>query len=204
MNENEFNLDFDFEKEYGFDLPKVDIEPEAEEEFDLEAILAENFGDGNGEYDGEYSADFDYGPELEELLGGPIQPVAAPIPEAEYPEEEPAAPVEEPEPEVPAKPEVPANGRRRKPMSPMRRFKNEKLPLIILAVSALLILIFIIGSVSRAITAAKHQNNVSNNSHETQISEAQRLEAEAKSLLEEAADLAGRGDGNPLQQCRRL
>ena len=188
MNENEFNLDFDFEKEYGYDLPKEEPAPQVEEEFDLESILAEDFGNGMEQFDGEYSADFDYGPELDDLLGKIDEPVTEEnFPEEAYPQE-PAAPAEEPAPETPAEPA--AGGKRRKPMSPMRKFKNEMLPLIILGVSALLILVFVIGSASRAITALKHNNQSHSSSQESEISEAQRLEAEAKSLLEEAAQMA--------------
>ena len=35
MKENEFDLDFDFEKEYGFDLPKEDDKKKVDEDFDL-------------------------------------------------------------------------------------------------------------------------------------------------------------------------
>ena len=54
------------------------------------------------------------------------------------------APKQEPKPAAdPARP--------KKPVSPMRRFKNDVLPLIIIGATALLITIFVLGSVSRAI-----------------------------------------------------
>lgn len=194
MNENEFNLDFDFEKEYGFDLPKEEELTGSEEEFDLDSILAEDFGEELNQFSGEYSTDFDYGPETDlpaaedvsaadlDLSGIDLSmeysedPVPAEVPE------EPAAPA--------AEPEVPADGKRRKPMSPMRKFKNEKLPLIILGISALLILIFIVGAAGRAIKANNANNDAANNAQQEQISAAEKLEAEAKSLLEEAALMA--------------
>ena len=196
MNENEFNLDFDFEKEYGFDLPKDEPIPEAEEDFDLDAILAEHFSDEELQFDGEYAANFDYGPELEEL------PSTDPLDDdylAQLAEEsgaalndEPAAPIAEiPAEDVSAEKAMPAaGGKPRKPVSPLRKFKNEMMPLIILGVSALLILIFIIGAAGRAITAARNENNAALNASESQMSEAQRLENEAKELLGEAAALA--------------
>lgn len=197
MNENEFDLDFDFEKEYGFDLPKEESLPEAEDEFDLESILAEDFGSDEDDFAGEYSADFDYGPETEPLMPSYDEPKTETVigsdneePAAFVPEEpvieEPVT--EEPAPETPRAPA--AGGKRRKPMSPMRKFKNEVLPLIILGVSALLILIFIIGSISRAVTSAKLNNEAQDNLVSEQQNQAQLLEAEAQKLQEEAAVLA--------------
>lgn len=199
MNENEFNLDFDFEKEYGFDLPKEDSLTGDDEEFDLESILAEDFGQDTDQFSGEYSADFDYGPEIDQLsfdtiIAAPVNanPVSEDLPvnfeQEQVPAEVPE--VSEPAENIAAPQETSDNGRRRKPISPMRKFKNDTLPLIILGVSALLILVFIFGSVSRAITAKRIQNEVSNKATDTQISEAQRLEAEANSLMEEAALIA--------------
>ncbi|MBR3973679.1 MAG: hypothetical protein IKJ99_06975 [Oscillospiraceae bacterium] len=197
MNENEFNLDFDFEKEYGFDLPKDEPIPETDEDFDLDAILAEHFTEEELQFDGEYTANFDYGPELEELPS--TDPLDDPYLAQLVAEEadagltnEPAAPVEQtPAEETPAeKPETTASGKPRKPISPIRKFKNEMMPLIILGVSALLILIFIIGAAGRAITAARNENDAALDASESQMSEAQRLENEAKELLGEAAALA--------------
>ena len=203
MNENEFDLDFDFEKEYGFDLPKEDPMTETDDEFDLESILAEDFGEADDQFAGEYSADFDYGPEVEPEEAEPSDPILddidlsdidlsmdygeeALLPEETQVPEEPAV-----EPEVPAQqPETPAGGKRRKPMSPMRKFKNETLPLIILGVSALLILIFIIGSIGRAVTTAKLNKENQDNIVSEQQNQTQLLEAEANRLMNEAALMA--------------
>ena len=203
MNENEFDLDFDFEKEYGFDLPKEDPMTETDDEFDLESILAEDFGEADDQFAGEYSADFDYGPEVEPEEAEPSDPILddidlsdidlsmdygeeALLPEETQVPEEPAV-----EPEVPMQePETPAGGKRRKPMSPMRKFKNETLPLIILGVSALLILIFIIGSIGRAVTTAKLNKENQDSIVSEQQNQTQLLEAEANRLMNEAALMA--------------
>ena len=165
MNANEFDLDFDFEKEYGFDPPKEQEAPQSDADFDLKAILESEFGEEGDPFNAEYTADFDYGPESEDLpldedpepIPAPefeLEPVAEEIPleeppmfEFEQPSDE--APEETPIPEEqpvrrqrrqrperrPAAEEpVGADGKRRKPMSPMRRFKNEQLPKIILGV----------------------------------------------------------------------
>ena len=77
MKENEFDLDFDFEKEYGFDLKDEDKTEKLDDDFDLRAILESDFAEEAELFNAEYQNDFNYDPE-------------------EYPlEEEPAA---EPEP----------------------------------------------------------------------------------------------------------
>lgn len=103
------------------------------------------------------------------------------------PMEEVAVPVVEPEQEQPAKP---VRRERRKPVSPIRRFKNETMPLIITGVTALLILIFVIGSVSRLITSIKYNNEAAISASEAAENEAQRQDREAQNLLSEAARLA--------------
>jgi hypothetical protein len=92
MKENEFDLDFDFEKEYGFDLKDEDKTEKLDDDFDLRAILESDFAEEAELFNAEYQNDFNYDPEeypLEE------EPVAEP---------EPAPAVEEPavaeEPEV--------------------------------------------------------------------------------------------------------
>ncbi len=191
MNENEFNLDFDFEKEYGFDLPQEDPAPE-EDDFDLDALLAEDYGETAPEYEGEYAADFDYGPELD--LDVDVDELTADFlneDQETFTPSEPAEPQQEPAPEPPVEETAPPMPeKRRKPVSPLRKFKNETLPLIILGVSALLILIFIIGATSRAITTARNQSDAAKEASESQLSEAQRQENAANALLEEAALLA--------------
>ena len=39
MNEKDFDLDFDFEKEYGFDTPEDTLAQQLDEDFDLKALL---------------------------------------------------------------------------------------------------------------------------------------------------------------------
>lgn len=229
MNENEFNLDFDFEKEYGIDLSKDDAELQIDEDFDLDAILAEEFGDDFTQFEGEYAADFDYGPEPE--AEPEVKPEEIPEPESfddlfldeapaeEYPEE--LEPVSEEVPLIPVlvdkvktiagniaakiqaaakqkaseprerpQREPAADGRRRKPMSPMRKFKNETLPLIILGVAAVLILIFVCGSISRGITNAQLNKEAEQKASEAAQSAALQEAAAAQSLLKDAAALA--------------
>ncbi len=195
MNEKEFDLDFDFEKEYGFDTPEADAAGAVDEDFDLRSILESDFDEDPDLLHSEYTADFDYGPELEEE---PVLPEAEeePVPADYEPvlEEPLELPVEEEVPveEPPAEEEqaVPGSGRRRKPMSPMRKFKNEQLPLIIMAAAAVLILFFIVGSASRAIG-----NHLSNKEQELNASEQaqdqeQLEQLQVARLLSEAADLA--------------
>lgn len=115
------------------------------------------------------------------------------------------------EPEAPETPEAPAEEkparrqRRQRPesrentsgedkprrkLSPMRRFKNEQLPMIIAGVTALLILIFVIGSVSRAIS-----NHLTNKANEADASNAAKTQAQLEqeqvaTVLAEAEELA--------------
>lgn len=264
MNEKEFDLDFDFEKEYGFDLPlesaemPMDAELQIDEDFDLDALLAEEFGDDATQYEGEYSADFDYGPDpfletTEEAAPGPVfDEESLPLDEElsldmELPLEDELPVIEDEvlaEEEVPAKPplldtvksyaagiisniqskfqkpakgsfsrgrtaeqeeqpprEPAENGRRRKPMSPMRKFKNETLPLLILCVTAVLILIFVFGSVSRAISNARVNKEAEKFAAESALSAAQKEAEEVKQLLAEAKILA---DGYDYQGAKDL
>ena len=209
MNENEFNLDFDFEKEYGFATPDDTAAQQSGEDFDLKALLESEFGEEAAEFTSEYESDFDYGPETVDYLQDEDMPIAeepmveeelieddfdADLPEemmsAEpLPEEEIAEPVEEPVQEQEQE-QPPVRRERRKPVSPMRRFKNETLPLIITGVTALLILIFVIGSVSRLIGNIKHNNEAALNASEAAVNEEQRQEREAQNLLRDAAALA--------------
>ena len=108
---------------------------------------------------------------------------AEPLPVEEYeePVEEAPAPVQE---------EAPVRRERRKPVSPMRRFKNETMPLIITGITALLIVIFVIGSVTRLVGSIKHNREAELNASEAAESEAQRQDQEAQNLLDEAARLA--------------
>ena len=223
MSEKDFDLDFDFEKEYGFDTPEDTAAQQSGVDFDLKALLESEFGEEAASFTAEYDSDFDYGPETIDYLQDegvedpvPEAPVDEPLPEqdvieddfeeepleddfdADLPEEmmsaeplpveEYAAPVEE-EP-APVQKEAPVRRERRKPVSPMRRFKNETMPLIITGITALLILIFVIGSVTRLFGNIKHNHEAALNASEAAVNEAQRQDQEAQELLDEAARLA--------------
>lgn len=243
MKENEFDLDFDFEKEYGFDLPKEEEAPQADDDFDLRAILESDFTEEAELFNAEYQNDFDYGPEeypieeeaapaaetpadavddaayeddIPDVLQRSIEELMAEddVPAIDSQEEVPAEVSEEetteepirrrrerkntterwnplkqrPAPEEP-KAEEPVNPRR-KPVSKMRQFKNETLPLIIIGIAAILIVFFVVGAASRAITTAIRNNQERQDASESMMNEEQRLALEAQTLLEEADALA--------------
>ena len=75
MNEKDFDLDFDFEKEYGFDTPQ-DSAQQFGEDFDLKALLECEFGEDADLFTSEYESDFDYGPETEDYLQDEEEPAA--------------------------------------------------------------------------------------------------------------------------------
>ena len=90
MKENEFDLDFDFEKEYGFDLKEEDKAEKLDDDFDLRAILESDFAEEAELFNAEYQNDFDYGPEEYPLEEEPVaEPEPAPVAEAPAPVEEP-------------------------------------------------------------------------------------------------------------------
>ena len=219
MNEKDFDLDFDFEKEYGFDMPEDTPAQQSGEDFDLKALLESEFGEDDPLFTSEYESDFDYGPETVDYLQdegmaleedpvtftAPVEeaPVeddfdadlpeemmySQPLPVEEYPVEA-EEPVQEEVPveEVPV--QKPVRRERRKPVSPIRRFKNETLPLMIMGVAALLIVIFVIGSLSRLFVNIKNKNQSNIQASESAENEAQRQDREAQELLHEAALLA--------------
>ena len=80
--------------------------------------------------------------------------------------------------------------RPRKPVSPMRRFKNDVLPLIIMGATALLIMIFILGSVSRAISTHLADKEAALSSAEASKSAAELEAEEVQLLLDQAEALA--------------
>ena len=252
MKENEFDLDFDFEKEYGFDLPKEEETEKLDEDFDLKAILESDFAEEAELFNAEYQNDFDYGPEeypleeetapaaeepdvseapaepeveygfdddlidmshrsIEELMEEDDIPVVEDfadeeIPESAVEEEVPEAPVRQRRERKPAKerwnplkqrpapePEAPkseSSNSRRKPVSKMRRFKNETLPLLIIGAAIVLIVFFVLGATTRAISTSIRNNKDKQNASESQMNEEQRLALEAQTLLDEAALLA--------------
>ena len=214
MTEKDFDLDFDFEKEYGFDTPQNN-DQQFDEDFDLKALLESEFGEEAAAFTSEYESDFDYGPETVDYLQDEEEPIPEvpqieePAPEffedefdADLPEEmmEPAPLMEEspipeeiPESEEVQEPEAvqqPARKERRKPVSPMRRFKNETLPLIITGITGLLIVVFIIGSIGRLITNIKIDRETELKASEAAQNEAERQDREANDLLRDAALLA--------------
>ena len=206
MNANEFDLDFDFEKEYGSDPLNENEIPEIDEDFDLRAILESNFNEEAALFTSEYENDFDYGPE-EETPAEEESP-AADLEEdltldfdfGELNEEElnsDEAPAEESQPEevteAPAEPEEPKVSqppRRRKPVSKARQFKNETLPLLIMGITAVLIVFFVVGSISRAITNHIRNNEQQLLASESAANEQERQDREAQQVLAEAEELA--------------
>ena len=242
MKDNEFDLDFDFEKEYGFDLPQEDDSVKADDDFDLKAILESDFSEEAELFNAEYQNNFDYGPDEYPIEEEPTPVVA--ISDTEDPESDDFSfdldidvdvpeimkhaaqthmdddfqdidlteevPTEsDPEPETedaPSRRRNPLKQRpapeaeepkaeaetnaRRKPVSKMRRFKNEILPLIIMGITAVLIIFFIVGAATRAITNSIRDNEDKLQASESQMNEEQRLAIEAQLLLDEAATLA--------------
>ena len=236
MNDKEFDLDFDFEKEYGIDLPK-DVDTSAiDDDLDLKAILESDFTEEAELFHAEYQNDFDYGPEDTAVEADPVEeepdllfpevsdPAQRSIedlmdedddlffddddqPDEELPEEaaveepvrrrerkpsaarwnplkqRPAPEPQEPKAEDPAAP-------KRKPVSKMRQFKNETLPLLILGMAAVLIVFFVVGSVTRLIGNSIRNNQQELQASESKMNEEQRLALEAQNLLDEAALLA--------------
>ena len=244
MKENEFDLDFDFEKEYGFDLPTEDVSKKVDDDFDLRAILESDFTEEAELFNAEYQNDFDYGPDefpitddiapkadlpaedlldleveeypdvdhrsIDDLIADDILPVFEDLKESSLVDEiaeatdESARPRRErsgsaerrnplkqrpaPEPEEP-KAEAAANPRR-KPVSKMRQFKNEVMPLIILGITAVLIVFFVAGWASRAIGNVIRNRQEEQVASESAMNEEQRLALEAAQILDEAATLA--------------
>ena len=240
MNSNEFDLDFDFEKEYGFDPPKDDDTKKLDTDFDLRAALESEFNEEAALFNSEYQNDFDYGPEelteevpeeidvpmtvdFEEAYPGeenfseePVlsedilteeleQAEAVDSPEYEKEEEKPARQRRVREKKDPGKffaaivaffaPEEPkpsSDGRPRKPVSKMRRIKNDVLPLAITAVTLLMILIFFFGAAGRWITNLRNEQEALQSSAEDAKTQDE-LEAEQVRILLAEADVLATG-----------
>ena len=94
------------------------------------------------------------------------------------------APKQEPQ-RTPAEPARP-----KKPVSPMRRFKNDVLPMIIIGATALLITIFVLGSVSRAISKHMAEKEAMVSSSEAAKTAAELEAEEVQMLLARANALA--------------
>ena len=87
--------------------------------------------------------------------------------------------------------QIPRQGNpRRKKKSQMQIFKETYLPLIIAGVAALLILIFLIGSIGRAIKKHRVERDASIAASESLQAQQEALDAEAKRILETAAKQA--------------
>lgn len=106
-----------------------------------------------------------------------------PRPEAE--EETAPAPVPEVQ-ETPAQPQNP----RRKPRNKARYFKEVYLPMIIVGVAAVMILVFIIGSITQAVARNKAENDAAIQASKDAASLLQQQDAEAQQILEEAEIMA--------------
>ncbi len=219
MNANEFDLDFDFEKEYGFDPPKDDDTKKLDTNFDLKAALESDLNQEAALFNSEYQNDFDYGPEGDAEEPVPEQMEELPLhqeddepaeQDEQLPEEEPEAEEEAPirQRRVREKIEPPKfvtailaffapeeslptpDGRPRKPVSPMRRFKNDTLPLIITGVTLLMILIFVIGAASRAIGNYRDEQEALQSSSEAAKTQDELEAEEVRLLIAEADDYA--------------
>ncbi len=220
MDKNEeFDLDFDFEKEYGFD-PNTLLDPEYE---DADLDFDTSFLDGD-----ETAPLTDYAPTE------PLQDASAGLPSDEdVPQWDPpaadeeSAASEEPEAETPPQPRrrrqrsrshaaeeaaapeaVPAQPeaseadenapvqpqRRRRKKSKQQIFKEVYLPPIIAGVALLMILIFIIGSISRGVQQRADEVQASLDASIEAENKADRLDEEAQRITKEAAALAAAYD----------
>ena len=92
------------------------------------------------------------------------------------------------EPEPPVDPNNPRRRRRKK--SRLQLFKEGPLPAIIAGVALILVLTFIIGSISGALQRRKEAAELAAKESQAAELEADRLEQEAQELMEEAARLA--------------
>lgn len=238
-NKNEFDLDFDFEKEYGispdflldseFDEdallsefltgdspdPEIEIpafaaqepqpqEPQVQNSPDLENIPVEITDDFLADIRMDIEDEPVYVPEEpqyvpqepvyvpEEPQYAPQEPVCAPG-EPEYAPQQapvvPQAPVEEEIPQPPA-PSLSRAELRRIKQAKKRKFKEVYLPAIIAGLSLVLILIFIVGSVSRGISHSQAANDAALQASKDAEAAENALDQEAKRLLAQAQALA--------------
>ena len=95
---------------------------------------------------------------------------------------------------VPREKQTAVTPRRRPRMTKRDRFKQNVLPLIILTVAAILIITFIIGSITRAVQKRKIELEASIAVSESIAKEQEKLDAEASKLLEKADVLAASYD----------
>lgn len=102
--------------------------------------------------------------------------------------QEPADPEENRQPER-RRTDAPRNPRRKK-RSQMRVFKEVYLPAIIAGVALILIVTFIIGSIVNAVNRNKLEDEAAIKASESEQNEQQRIDNEARSLMNQAAVLA--------------
>lgn len=200
MNSNDFDIDFDFEKEYGIDLPAEEPQPSVEDEFDLRSILNDHAApDGTEDFD--FSEFLDDTPEEPDVPQPADQEPAYEEPvydEFAFDESNYTEPTyDEPVTEAPRKqtpPQDPPRPRRestpRKPRSKMRQFKDEQLPLIIGGVAVLLIVIFVFGALGRTISTWRSSSKDNLTASENQNAVSAQEEQQAQNILSEAALLA--------------
>lgn len=183
MDKNEeFDLDFDFEKEYGFS-PETIMDPEYEDD-DMDfsdSFLSEDAAPEEPASEDTEPAFAQNSLASEPLLNIPGEETVPAGPSD--PTDDGGSGKSDPSDAPPPRPQ-----RRRK--SKLRQFKEVYLPAIIAGVALILILIFIIGSISRAISKGKEDDESSKSSSESLDSEAQKLQEEAERIMAEAAALA--------------
>ncbi len=216
---DEFDLDFDFEKEYGFD-PDTLLEGDygdAELNLGDDFLTSEDFAAITGD-------DAPAAPAEPEFLQDEFtsqEPVPeeaeAPAPQVEEDapkapprrrrsfqhalSQEPAEPApvvipesQEPKAEAPAGEASQQPVRRRRKKTKTQVFKEVYLPPIIAGLALILILVFVIGSITRGIRQNGEEDESKLNASMDAENEADRLDREAAQIVEEAAALAASYD----------
>ena len=218
MDKRDFDFDFDFEKEYGIDPDSLGDQEFDDMDFDDDQ-LGFDLNDPIFDEDPAPAPAAPQVPQEEPMVDDmpmddePADDIPMFDPEPEYVPEEPVfaeeVPAEEPgfadsgneaaEESFPAEEEaepqtsLPPMSRqeaRRLQRQKARDFKENKLPKIIAAVAAGLILFFVAGSIIRAVVNGIEDKRNEENAQANQQSAAQLLQQESQRLLAEAADLA--------------
>lgn len=248
MDKNEFDTDFDFEKEYGFDPNEFLTE---DDDFSYSDLLDDDTSDapeyqGGNQAEPARQADEDLVSDIpvrassEDDEDDDVKVYGAEsdqtVEEPEEDDDEDEDPDEKPEPKRPSKKKISLGGRKKGKsgrdssaparksvfsklldiyMEPVTKLKNEEevmdpldpkyirrkkrekkrifkevyLPAIIAGVALFLILSFIVGSVSNAITVMKNKDSQAQQEAQQQASAADAAEAQFKRLMAEAEDL---------------
>lgn len=190
MDKNdEFDLDFDFDQEYGYDA--ADDDGELDLDF-VNSLLGE---DDESEPATPPQPEETLDEELEIDLNDPIFESDVPVTAPEEPVEQPAFEYVAPQEETPAPPvqETPAQQtegaedparpprpkRRRRKKTKLQIFKETYLPYAIMGVAALLCILFIVGSIGRSIDGKDRE---------------EQLQKESESLAQEQAAQAAKID----------